>query len=319
MPIRASAFVLIVLWRSAMFEIKGQFEVVLTKAIDLVPDISQSDLPVCEFVMNESQIFIWPLKITEAVVYPEGDYDSPKLTEIKIYIIRQLELQNEQQESMKLPREQELVFENILIEAIRRFVTIIRLTTNQWDLDTRHPVYAYSFKYWHNDTPIETSWPLEAGAKRMPQYSFGTFVVTTLDAQSELSPRIWQNISKEISSQPIIEYYEELLADAKAFRYQMRYYLSVFYFAIASELMLEKACNYILLTKHHLGEKGRVRILRDMNIPDLTKLLNDIVPNCKIKYENIRKLFELRNKIAHGNPQQITGENAHLSKLGFEY
>jgi len=101
-----------------------------------------------------------------------------------------------------------------------------------------------------------------------------------------------------------------LLYDAKTFRSHMLYETSVLYAAIASELMLREACARLLKTKGGLNDRQCDLIVK-MNIPQLFELMHELEPNLPLKYDDVRKLFELRNKIAHGKRKSATHQQAN--------
>ncbi len=290
-----------------MTEIKGLFEVSLTKPIAVSFDFPDPGLAVCQFKMEGDTVSIWPLQITEGVCYEE-DFDPPKINEIKVGIVKESTL--DIRRSLILPRTEEQEFERKLIEAVSHLVTTIRHKTNQWDLDTRHPIHTYSYEYWVGDTKIVTTHPLEAGAKRYPEYIAATIAFATDDFYSELSREMWQEVITEIRGPRSIFPYDELLADARTLRTNMGYDTSVLYAAIASELMLEKACQNILITRHAFNEKQCIAFVAKMRIRGILELIKNLEPTLPLNYKAVNKLFELRNKLAHGQSQNITGDKA---------
>ena len=133
----------------------------------------------------------------------------------------------------------------------------------------------------------------------------------TRDFQNELTRDIWQEVVAEVSCPASVSLHDELLHDAKTFRSHMRYDASALYAAIASELMLEKACGSLLRTKSDLSEKQSESKVSRLKVPQLFKLICRLDPSVPVKYENVRKLFQLRNKIAHGETLTITWQEAN--------
>jgi len=294
-----------------MATIQGQFDVSLSIPIDVAPDFPISGLAPCHFQIEGDRITILPLSMTSVTLYPDGDYEPPKLTEIRVWISREIDLGREQEESLTLSTDEERRFERVLIEATRHFVTIIKHKTNQWDLDTRHPVYAYNYAYSRADERLGTVWPMEQGTKRLPEYAMGRIVLHTRDAQSELTQEMWQKVATEVSRPASVSLHDELLHDAKTFRSHMRYDASALYAAIASELMLEKACVSLLGTKSCLTEKQRKAKVSRLKVPELLELICELDPSVPVEHENVRKLFRLRNKIAHGETKIVTWREAN--------
>ncbi len=294
-----------------MATIRGQFDVSLSIPIDVVPDFPISGLDPCHFKIEGDRITILPLSMTLVTPYPDGDYEPPKLTEIRIWISREIDLGRKQEKSLTLSTDEERRFERVLIEATRHFVTIIKHKTNQWDLDTRHPVYAYNYAYSQADERLGTAWPMEQGTKRLPEYAIGRIVLHTRDAQSELTQEMWQEVATEVSRPASVSLHDELLHDAKTFRSHMRYDASVLYTAISSELMLEKVCGSLLRTKNGLSDKQSEAKVSRLKVPQLLEQICKLDPSLPIEYENVRKLFQLRNRIAHGETITVTWQEAN--------
>jgi len=293
-----------------MAEIQGQFDVSLSIPIAVAPNFSGPHLPPCQFQIDKDRVTISPLNVIEVTYYPDDDYESPKLTELRVWISREIDLGVEQKESLTLSPDEERGFEIVLVEATRRFVTIIKHKTNQWDLDIRHPIYAYNYAYSKGDMQLGTVWPLEQGTKRMPEYALGTIISHTRDFKKELTQDIWQEVAAEVSRPTLVSLYDELLYDAKTFRSHMRYDASALYAAIASELMLEQACESLLRTKSNLNNKQCEVKLRKLNKHQILNLIRELDASVPVKYEDVRKLFNLRNNIAHGKAQTVTGQEA---------
>lgn len=294
-----------------MAKIRGQFDVSLSVPVDVAPGVTTSSLEPCHFQIGEDMVTILPLNISRVISYPEGDYEPPKLTEIRVWIIRGVDLGEEQEENLTLSPDEERRFEKVLVEASKRFVTAIKHKTNQWDLDTRHPVHAYNYQYWLDDVQLGTAWPQEPGTKRLPEYAHGTIVFRRGDFQDELSQEKWQEVVTEISRPSSVALYDELLYDSKTFRSHMRYDASALYAAIASELILERACVSLLKIKNSLSEKHSEARTSRLKVPQLLELISELDPSLPVEWENVRKLFQLRNKIAHGEIFTVTPQEAN--------
>jgi len=296
-----------------MTKISGQFDASLSIPIDVTPNFSASSNEPCRFNIQEDTVTILPLTITDVIPYPDGEYEPPTLTEIRVWISRDIDLEHGQEEYLTLPPDEEQKFEKVLVEASEHFVSIVKHKTNQWDLDTRHPVHAYNYEYWLDDKRLKTASSLEPSAKRLPEYAHGRIVFRSGDFQSELSQEMWHEVVTETQCPAPFHLYEELLYDAKTFRSHMRYDASVLYAAIASELMLEEACITLLKTKGGLNEKQCETIVGKLRNPQLLELIHELYPNLPIKDKEARKLFELRNKIAHGRIKTVTAKEANLA------
>lgn len=288
-----------------MIKVQGQFDVSLPVAIDAAPELQQSSLALCHLEVTGSNVTILPLNVTEATV-SDGDYEAPKLTEIRVWITRQINLDGAP-EKAHLPLDEERIFERILVEATRRFITLVKQNTNQWDLDTRHPVYAYNYEYSLSDIPLATQWPIQKGTKRMPEYARG---MITFDLHRGLTADIWQQVANEVSGPVSVPFHTELLNEAKVFRSQMRYDTAALYAAISAELMLEKACVRLLGEQRHLSEAQCVKKVEGKGISKLLKLLQDLRPSLSVNSKDMEDLRNLRNKIAHGKAPFITWQEA---------
>jgi len=294
-----------------MAKIRGQFDVSLSVPIDVAPGITTSDLEACNFQIEENMVTILPLNITPVIPYPNGDYEPPKLTEIRVWIIMEIDLVKENGKSLAIPLDKEQRFETLLVDVSRRFVRLIKHKTNQWHLDTRHPVHAYSYKYWLDDVQLGTVWPQELGSKRLPEYAHGRILFHSDDFRGELSHETWQDVITEISQPTSVALNDELLHDAKNFRSEMRYDVSVLYAAIASEFILEKVCVSLLKLKKGLSEEQSEAKASKMRVPQLLKLMSELDPTLPLKYENVRSLFHLRNNIAHGKISTVLHQEAN--------
>jgi len=293
-----------------MAEIQGQFDIRLTTAIDVSPDFPKSGLSLCQLQINQSKITISPLEIAEITVYPDGEYDSPKITDIRVSIIKELDIVGNIKEELTLSRDAEHIFEEILVEATRQFVTIIKHNTNQWDLDTKNPIDAYNYAYSLGDTRLTTLFPLEPGTMRIPEYAHGRIIFSTQDMHVELSQDIWEKVVAEVSQRVSVPLYDELLSDAKAFRSRIRYDASALYAAIASELMLGKMCRFLLKAKEGLSDKQCESKVVKLRVLGLFKLIQKLNPDLTTNYDDVRELFRLRNKIAHGEILTISPQEA---------
>ncbi|GEM_PF-4014685 len=291
-----------------MIKVQGQFDVSLPVAIDAAPDLQQPSLALCHLEVEGSNVTILPLNLTEATV-SDGDYEAPKLTDIRVWITRRIEVNGTPEKALISPDE-ERTFEKVLLEATRRFVTLVKQKTNQWDLDTRHPVYAYNYEYSLSDIPLATQWPIQKGTKRMPEYAMGSITTTAFDLCKELTADIWQQVASEASRPVSVSFYYELLSEAKVFCSHMRYDTAVLYAAFSAELMLEKVCWRLLWEKRGLSDKQCVAKASRLKIPDLLKLIHELDPSLPVNFESVRELFQLRNKIAHGKAPIVAWQKA---------
>lgn len=287
-----------------MSEVLGKFDVTLPVPIDVAPGFPGPDVPPCQFWIGAVRVSALPLDTPSVNHYSTGDDEPPKLVELRVWITREVILDRAGREDLVLPAKEEDSFEELLIEATRRFITMVRDKTNQWELDTRHPVYSCSYSYSVGGKPLATTWPMKRGNKRRPGY-VGIVSIRPSDFYGELTGDIWQEVTAEIRGFVSAAPHNELIADAKVLRGYLRYDASALYAAIASELMLQRICGGLLITR---GMKGKHRGAKvsDLTAFQLRKLIYELDLGFPVKDEDIRWLFELRNKIAHGKAKAVT-------------
>jgi hypothetical protein len=136
-------------------------------------------------------------------------------------------------------------------------------------------------------------------------------MMITRGFQEELNRQVWEEVVAEVSRPTSVPLHDELLSDAKTFRSHMRYDASALYAAIASELMLDKACWNVLRTKNGLSGKQCDAIVKALKVLQRFELVRELDPSLSAKHEDVEKLFQLRNKIAHGKAEEVTGQQAN--------
>ena len=290
-----------------MQKVIGQFDVTLPVAISVGTELLNATPNPCTFQIQDSEISISPLEYTEAVYYEEHDeWELPRLTEIRVWITRPTPVQTDDQGCHRLSGDSEADFERELVEATRRVVSAVKQRIGQWDVDTRHPVYSYSYRYFYADISVSTDWPLASRSKAMPEYAKG---MITFQTHGEVTGEVWQQVIDDTKSPVNLPFYDELLYDAMTLRMSMRYDAAVLYAAIAVELMLETACGLLLKTNDNLDE-GQIDVkLRGRKIPALVKMIRRLEPSLGIDESGIRRTAKLRNKIAHGEPCTVTPDD----------
>ena len=130
-------------------KIIGQFDVVLTVPIAVYPGVKLENLDPLHFAIEDSEVTISPLNVEVADI-GDGEVEG-WLKELRIWIAREAQLKEDHQVSQNLAALEERKFEDILIKATRRFVRAVKLRIEQWNLDTRHPIDSYVYKYFNAD------------------------------------------------------------------------------------------------------------------------------------------------------------------------
>ena len=291
--------------------ITGEFDASLSIPIDISPIFDSSLLVPCQLTIDKCQITISPLEKTEVHQYENGEYDSATLKSLRVIIDKEFSLESPPK-SISSKDEQE--YEYILISATRRLITIIKNKTNQWNLDTRHPIHAYSSKYRTGNNTINISFPIQPDTLKLPEYAHVTTSLSPSDFYSELSTDIWREAADEILKPISIPFYDELLDDAKLFRHQLRYDASVLYAAFAAELMLEQACTTLIENNSSLTKEQCYTIIKNIRTNQLMNTLSKLAPELSLNSTELKKLFNLRDKIAHGKQNTIvTPQQAQLA------
>lgn len=294
-----------------MVEIQGHFDVSLPIPIHVAADLLGTDLAPCQFEIDGDRVTMFPLRATETTVDRAGDYEGPEVAKIRVRIRKDIALVRGQSERPKLSPDQKRAFESTLVEATRRLVTILKHKTGQWNLDTRHPIYAYSAAYSWGGQPLGTDWPTEQGAKHLPEYAHGTIVWNPRDLYGEVTPELWQEAIAAISRPVSVPFYDELLDDAKTFRSHIRYDAAALYAAIASELMLERACMNLLRNIEGLSVRQCQKKAGNLSGRKLVKLIRKMDTGLLAGQDEVSKLFNLRDKIAHGEVCTVTWRKAN--------
>ena len=140
----------------------------------------------------------------------------------------------------------------------------------------------------------------------MPEYAKGLF---SFEFHEELTSEIWKEVADIVRGQVELPFDEELLYDAKTFCDSLRYDAAVLFAAFATELIIGQACKNLLKAKGNLTDEQCEAVLGPMNNPELRKLLRTLEPTFA-EPEGLQKVFETRNKIAHGKLLSVTWQEA---------
>ncbi len=285
--------------------VRGQFDLTLTTPISMSFEVVQGELEPIKFEIDNSRVMIQPPKITEGTDY-NGDVEPPRLIDVRVWIIKEV-LDTSPESLKKLSGDEEVSFEKILIEAVRRFVTLVKLRTDQWSLDTRYPVYSYKYAYFLGDDTLDTSFPLSKGSRKMPEYFKGRL---TFETYEELTIDAWRGIVQAIEVPTPLPIHEEFLYDARIFRDSGQYHISILFAAVAVEVILEEVSEKLLKAKGTLTDSQCDAILSDRRVPSLVKLVKELEPSIQLDRKNLEWLLQRRNKIAHGKTRISKGQDA---------
>ncbi len=285
-----------------MVRLVGIFNVTLPVPIVVEPGDRIEKLEGHKFMVEGSEVELGVRTIEDPVVEDGSLVEPAKLKEISVLIRRDAQLTTGAHGEELIPKEEEEKFELVLIEATRRFVTAVKKRIRQWDLDTRHPVDAYDFKYFREGRVVAT---LEEGYKIVPK-SASAAIWSRWASKGELSTEVWSepNLVKPES----IPLYQELLYDALNFRHNRRFDAAVLFSAMAAELILEEARRNLLKSNGLLTDEQRKKLSESKGNPARVKALKTVEPN--IDDEKLVKLFRQRNDIVHRGKTAFTAEEA---------
>ena len=225
------------------------------------------------------------------------EWELPKLIGLSVQITKSSTVEEDNQGRKIFSTEEERAFEYILIKATRQFVSAVKLQIGQWDLDIRHPVRWYNYKYIQDDLPDGASRPVSEGSGRMPESALRTI---SFETYGEVTAETWRTVGSEVRRPIQTPPYDELLYDATTFRRSYRYDTAALFAAIAIELMLEAGCKRSLKKQSQEDDQQWEAKLSGLRMPSLLRLIQQLNPRLPIDGAEIRRVFKLRNKIAHG-------------------
>lgn len=295
----------------AMDKVKGQFDVILPVPIAVSLGFSQQNLGLLQFQIENSDVTIFPPTV-EVVDLGDGEAEG-RVKKIRVWIVRDAQLESGKQGHWRPTSEEKEKFGRILIGATSRFVTAVKLKTDQWDLDTKRFVRLYKYEYCNADVAVDTTFPLVSEAGEQYELGISSLFFDPDEFHGELTDEIWKEVSGDVQGLVPLPAYEELLYDAKTFCESMRYDTAFLYAALAAELILEQACMNLLKAKGNLTDDQCEEILRGKNIPSKRSLIKKLVKKPEPAFTEpprLEWLFKTRNKIAHGKLLSVTGEQA---------
>ena len=272
-----------------MTTVSGQFDVTLQDPIQVTPEFRPGSVQPFVVTIDASDISIFPQKIPQIVF--DDDYPETNIEELAIFIRRPANLA----EDATLPEAEKETFVCHIIEATQRLVAATKVQTKQWNLDIRHPVKWYKYKYFCQDEDLGTYWPLGEGSGKTPPYISGSVTTDAAGVIGLLSPNTWEELA---GASITIPEYEERMGDARVFASLMHFEAAILYFAMAAELMVIEAAQTLVnegrIDGSFYGRSGEP-IPRKM-----MAALATLDSSLRELEKDFNKLFDWRRDLAHG-------------------
>ena len=298
-------------WEILMTRVTGEFTasvpapIVVARGILELMDRQRS--PRIKLRIDESDVMVQLEEQTEPILDEHGYEDIlPRISGFKVCIARDVPLSSDSEGSAILSLNDEKGFEGVLVEALRRVVSAIKLRTGQSSIDTRHPVQSYGCRYFSDDQPVATRFPVGEGFRRMPAYARGAFAFASLF--QELDAGMWEGLQREVASPVEIPLYDELLHDAVTYRADMNYQMAALSAAISMELMLAKICTVLLAREGNLEDSQIQKKIRRRKPMALVRTIKALDPDIPISDQEVWSVFQERNMIAHGDRLHTSAE-----------
>lgn len=290
--------------------VTGIFDADLSVPIDVSPKLPKEQLITEPFKIEDADVHLETIELEEAFLIPEdvgGGYEPARLKTIRATMVREARVMTVSNGMSQLHREEEEVFERILVEAVERLTIAVALSTQQWHLDSRHPVHTYADRYFvDKEVPLNTQFPLRDGSKRLPRTIWPR--MSWDEVYSEVSHDLWTSITQNIHNPTEIPPHDEFLYGARQLRRGLHYEAASLFAAVAVETLVDSACREVLGKKHGLTARQTDKIIKSMRHQSRVELLYSLYPDLEISSKEITKLAELRNKIAHGNRYHVTND-----------
>ena len=265
----------------------------------ILNQIGRHRSPSVNLQIDESDIVVQLEEQTETILDEHGNADVlPRISGLKVWITRNVPLSSDSEGRAILSLNDEREFEEVLVEAIRRVVSAIKLRTRQSSIDTRHPVHSYGYRYFSDDQPVGTLFPVREGFHRMPEYALGT--ISLDDPCQELDTGMWEGLRTEVASPVKIPLYDEFLHDAVTFRADMNYQMAALSAAISMELMLAEICTVLLVREDNLRDSQIQKKIRGLRPIAMVRTIKKLDPDIHISNTEVESVFRERNMIAHG-------------------
>lgn len=298
-------------WEIPVTRVTGEFTasvpapIVVARSILELMDRHRS--PGIKLRIDESDVMVQLEEQTEPILDEHG-YEEilPRISGFKVCIVRDVPLSSDSEGRAILSLNDEREFEEVLVEAIRRVVSAIKLRTGQSSIDTRHPVHSYGYRYFSDDQPVATRFPVGEGFHRMPAYARGAFAFANLF--QELDAGLWESLQAEVASPLEIPLYDELLHDAVTFRTDMNYQMAALSAAISMELMLAEICTVLLVREGNLRDSQIQKKIRDTRLKDLVNMIKERDSDFPLTTKEVQSFFDERNSIAHGDRLYTSAE-----------
>ena len=294
-----------------MVKVVGEFTAIvpvpITAAVDIINSLNgHGSLPgslTLNIQNSRVQIF---LKDQTATNLEFEEY--PMIKSLLVLITRHVAVQSDTAGRATLSRDDEAKCEEILVEAVRRVVTVIKRRTKQSSIDTRHPVDSYSYKYHRDDgVVVNTEFPLRPGSYRKPKYALGSLrgILTPFKPPRKLDTAMWTAMRDEVQAKVELPLYDELIYDAETLQRAMRYEQAALSAAIAVEVMLPKICSALLRRKRNLSDTQIQTLLSGKGNKRLREIFKALKPNVNSLHEDIKSLVDDRNALVHETSRNI--------------
>ena len=269
--------------------------------------MNQRRSPSVNLRIGESDVLVHLDEQTEAIWDEQGYADAlPRIRSFKVWITRVVSLSSDSEGRVILSMEDEREFEEVLVEALKRVVSAIKVRTGQSSIDTRHPVHSYGYRYFSDDQPVATRFPIGEGFHRMPAYARGTIAFASLF--QELDTGMWESLQTEVASPVEIPLYDELLHDAVTYRTDMNYQMAALSATMSMELLLAKICATLLAREGNLRASQIQELLNGRRPRDLVASIIAVDPDTPISHKEIQTVTGERNRIAHGKSRYTSAE-----------
>ena len=181
-----------------MPKVTGEFEITLRTPIYVSFDFNVNEIADLLLEVDGNSISIRPLKLKPHFADEEGDLiEPPSLERIRLWITKEIP-EIERIVPFQLPSKERKRFEPIIIEAAKRFVSVIATRTGNWELDYRQPVDCYTSKYFLQDEKIPAEF-IQESTRLIPEESAeGLILWRTDEAIGDLTEDIWNEVSVNV-------------------------------------------------------------------------------------------------------------------------
>ena len=302
-----------------MPRVTGEFNVILPTPIVAAQEViemlcSHNHPDSIKLNVNASDVMA---SLGETTPLEEDDYGNPielpRIASLSVWITREARTQCDANGREILLTYEEELYEEILVESLRRLTSAIKDTIGQSGINTRHPIRSYSSRYHREDRQIGTEFAWPRRSFRIPKYAYGSFFFTdsvsdSLGKPGALDLGIWDSVQSKVHIPFKLPVYDELIHDAAVYRSEARYQLAALSSSIAVELMLKEICRKLLRRQGNLHDEQIDAILSERRVPSLVYLIRSLSSNLNFTGKEIQQVSRIRNEIAHGETRDTDEE-----------